>query len=181
MKKLIIVLVIIAFAFAYSNALAVDYPEGNNVIVGSRGGVPTDPPRDIRLVRYGVADANASGLLSGDCVIWDTNSSDGLSVILTTTAGDERFAGICAMPIGTDDNGAVEDVPTTRNWGYIAVRGYALASIDAAITAGTVLSGLGVSTVSGALGSNSDLVSSQDIAVLLETSTAGTLRPVMIK
>lgn len=187
MRRLIFVFLAVALALPSGSAWAVPAPGGSSDYEAPPGSEPFSPPRDVRLVRYGLAGLSTRSIVSGDVVIWDVNSADGLTIALAEEAvtGDRRFAGVAVTAIATDDNGARE-FTVGGNWGYIATHGYALASIDSAITvaatsAGAQRVGLYVSAVEGAFTTTEGAPNSQDVAVLLQTSTAGALAPVWIK
>jgi len=184
MRKLFFVVLAITLLCGGVVYAANDYAVPNPVIVGSTGGqLGYSPATQIVRVRYGYMNSTKthSALSSGDIVIWDTNSSDGITVRgpeATYTTGDGRFAGVLVSSIGTADTGAID--PWDDNWGWIAVKGYCLASVDAAITVGGVTCGIGVATTGG-LSTMQDATMSRDVASLLKTTTAAGLAPVWIR
>lgn len=133
MKKLYILLLsvflISANAFAYDEPQFIGSQKLNNTADAQREGY-----RAIKLVRFASRDSNAISLVSGDAVVYDTVSDDGLTVRATVTSADGAFAGIICTTIQSADgssNIAFDDAGR-RNWGYVIVHGKA----DARLTAG---------------------------------------------
>lgn len=84
----------------------------------------------LKWVRNAEAGDNASGIASGDVVIYDTLSDDGVSVRLTTTSADGAIAGIAVTTIATSDSVTVNswrDDFGHNNWGWILVHGKVVA------------------------------------------------------
>jgi len=91
--------------------------------VGSRQG---DPVRVIKLVRFSTKDPNGTSVVSGDALVYDTVSDDGVSVRMTSTSVDGAVAGVvCSSTILTADNAqnSAIDANGARNWGWIVVSG----------------------------------------------------------
>ncbi len=166
----------------------------NQNIVWSTGGDPTVPGRDIRLVRTGFLGVTAIGrntskyaIFSGEAVVWDTNSPDGVTVTTTTTSPDLRFAGIAVASFETDDANGADAFPGGGNWSYIAIRGWALASFDVTGTAGASF-GAHTGVHEGALSSTSvvtqagvPIISVDPVAIPLTNTVAGQSSPVHIR
>lgn len=88
----------------------------------------------LKLVRNSMAGSSVAGISSGDVVIYDTVSDDGISVRTTTTSADGAIAGIAVTSIPSSDNlsgtSAAADAGH-RNFGYIIVHGKATANVTA--------------------------------------------------
>lgn len=89
--------------------------------------------REIKLVRYTSRDANAITINSGDAVVYDTNSDDGVSIRRTTTSADGALAGILVTQILTADGNSTSalDDAGRRNWGWALVHGPVVANVTA--------------------------------------------------
>ena len=117
-------------------AFAIDDPSYRNVIkLQTVGQTQGEAVRVIKLVRYVSSDDNATSLVSGDAVSYSllAASDDGVSVARVITTADGAFAGIVCMTIQTGDStgtSAYDDVGR-RNWGWVTVNGYAIASSGA--------------------------------------------------
>ena len=178
MRKVLFLILAILLMAGIAQAASSDY---KNAIYVSGHGEVNQPPQEVLRVRYGREGANEIRITSGEAVVWDTTSADGVTITVPgATNGNELFAGIAVTDLLTQDAGGT-GYTLDDNYGYICVRGYCIASIDSAITAGAATSGLAVSTWEGALGPNTDAVNSQDVATLLQTSVAGTRAPVWVK
>lgn len=117
---------ILAFALALTFALSgvvfadVQLDEGQSL---------STPPKVFQMVRYGrtgaIATAGGHSLSKDMLVIWDTTSHDGVSVLATTTSGDNLVAGVLLDNItgSSRDNTAAED-ESSNNWGRLQVSGY---------------------------------------------------------
>ena len=131
MKKILLVLAL-ALSVA-APAFAIDQPGFQNYVikrgVGSSQG---DAVREVKLVRFSQQAQNASGLVSGDLVVWDTNSDDGVSIRTTTTSADASIAGIVATAISTADSvqNSAQEGAGRRNWGWIVVSGPMVVEIN---------------------------------------------------
>lgn len=197
MRKYSFLLIVVLMVGMAINAYAEDQRTISPEYKGTVYTNPVDwktPPSWVLKVRYAAANNTAGTLLaesikSGEAVIWDVNSADGITVtrVLGGTAADMRFAGIAVTEIPTQDAGATALV-STNDYGYICVRGYCLASIDAAITAAAATSALVVSEGTGGLsGAPTTPVGgvSSDVATLLgnfgSATTAGQKYPVWVK
>src|SRR4030042_174479 len=112
MRKIALVLAIlliagVAVSYAYtgrpaSQAAAAFIPK-------AAGTLATDAIQVIIPVRYArgasLAEANYTKLSSGDVVIWDTNSADGVTVSASVVDAPTAtaFAGVCVTDISTAD------------------------------------------------------------------------------
>ena len=197
MKKILCILIALAVAFsgsAFEDTNAAGQRVGgsgaaseNVVILGSNmGSIGITPPTEIVKVRYGWAPGplliNDPGLLSGGVVIWDTTSSDGYTISVSTAVTQTAlFAGVLVTDIGTADNITVRG--RGRNVGYIAIRGYCLASLDD--TQATVGGYLNIGNIEGGLRpafvTDAEATgTSSDIGVLLRDTAASGLMPVWL-
>ena len=91
------------------------------------------PVRVLKLVRYTSRDSDGFALASGDAVVYDTNSDDGVSVRQTNTSADGTLAGIMVTAVSTADGNSVsahEDWGR-RNWGWALVHGPINANVRA--------------------------------------------------
>ncbi len=129
-----LMLLVLALSLAWSGVVfgAPAEPEDvgfrlNNAVVGGNDGVAT---KVFILVRNGDRTADTSALNSGDVVVWDTNSDDGITVTTTTISHDGAVAGILVTALETADTGSITAADDTgrRNWGYAQVYGVVLAN-----------------------------------------------------
>lgn len=132
MKKYISLMLLVGFVLMQGVGFAATEPSDTGIrkrVVGASASVPT---KVFQLVRFANRGANAI-VNSGDVVVWDTNSDDGVTVALTTTSGDGSIAGIAVSQIVSPDSGSssAADDEGRNNWGYIQVYGPALANITA--------------------------------------------------
>jgi len=167
MKRLISLSAILMLVGGLSYAATIPTPDGVYMIkrqIGARAGVPV---RVVKLVRHSSADPDTATINSGEAVVWDTNSADGVSVRVSSTRADGAAAGIAVTDILTSDAStaaSASDDEDGRNWGYIVVHGFALAEVG-----GTTDSG-GVGAVAGAL----MIISSDSTKVSTPSSTTFT-------
>lgn len=134
MRKQLSLLVAILGLLVSTSAYAINNPDmANYEIRRGTGGQQADAQRSVRLVRFGNRGANVSSLVSGDVVIWDTLSDDGVTIATTTTSADGAIAGIVCTTIPTADGSAntAFDDQGRRNWGYIITSGKADANVGA--------------------------------------------------
>lgn len=145
MKRLVSLILVGLLVFSAVPAFgASNYATENPVILGQGyGSVGTTPPTKIVKVRYGRAGADDPKLNSGDLVAWDTTSADGITVSAVVTSYDMTFAGVLVTPLLTAETVTVNSAQ--RNWGYICVEGFCLASGD------TVTPNAGSTTAGNAL------------------------------
>lgn len=129
MKKLtLMALGLLGIVALSANAYAVNVPADEpQILKRGIGGKEFQPVRVYKLVRYAERMVVGTGLVSGDVVVYDINSDDGITVNVTTTSADAAVAGIAAMTIQTGDNStaptSAADDYGRRNWGYILVHG----------------------------------------------------------
>ena len=84
-----------------------------------------------QLVRYAEQGATSVPLASGEVVVWDTISDDGVTIDVTTTSADGSIAGIAVTSFETADViGPASNQEGRRNWGFIQVYGPALAYVN---------------------------------------------------
>lgn len=128
--KLSLILALMA-VFMSSVSMAYNEPSDPGEIKGVRGARQSQPPKVYVIVRFPQTGPNAE-LLSGDVVVWDTTSADGVTINTTTTSGDNAVAGIVAGGIQSADqaNTAAGD-EGRRNWGYVQVYGKAVVNYNA--------------------------------------------------
>jgi hypothetical protein len=151
----------------------VDHP---NMIWAGGHGRYNQPPVEAIRVRYGLQGAITATIESGSVMVWDTTSSDGFTVLQATTTGDERFAGVMLEDLLTNDTSDTK----TAKYALMAVKGYCLASIDAAVTVAATNTLL-TPGIDGGFRARSTTAISYDCAQLLQTSgAAGSLYPVYI-
>jgi len=174
-------------AYAVKN----DYASNNVTILGVSGGPSgTTPPTEIVKVRYGytcqIALNSAGNISSGDVLVWDTTSADGITVSKCITDypnSTTGYAGVAVVDITTADTTGTTG--QERNWGYMAVRGYCLAKVDTSesstgerlVMNGATLVASFQTQVTGAPGAPI----SDDIGVLLRDDAADGLMPVMLR
>jgi len=133
MRKIFTLLVISLFMMTSLAFAGPAQPATDNyrIMNGSGGATGMTPPVEILLVRNGCEGADDTKLLSGDVVIWDTNSADGFTVSRCHTNLDQTYAGVLVTDILTPDySGATLNPGSQSNWGYMAIWGYALAKTD---------------------------------------------------
>lgn len=125
--KLIALVLILGLCSFVGVAYATDYPANPGEIKRPIGGRSSTAVRTYMLCRNGSQSANLGIISIGSAVVWDTISDDGVTVRMTTTSGDNAFAGIAVTTIQTSDNNtatAASHDDGRRNWGYIQVYGY---------------------------------------------------------
>ena len=174
MKKILSIVLILAVAFA-GTAVAASYDSENVSILGpNMGGRGVTPVTQIVKVRYALTGDIDPTLASGDAVSWSTTSADGYSVSACVTSNDAAFAGILVCDVATADSTNVSG--RGRNVGYIAVKGYVLASMTESSTVGKqVVNGIGgkCTTIDDqAIVSGTTLMVSADTGVLLKAPAA---------
>jgi len=136
MKKLFSVLLVALFVVCFAlPVMAADGPALKNVtILGANGGADgVSAMTEIVKVRYargmGAKEQFYGGLSSGDVVVWDTISADGVTISASIAdVPTNGFAGVLVTDIETADNATLNS--NNKNWGYMAVRGYCLAQVD---------------------------------------------------
>jgi hypothetical protein len=189
MNKKIFLLFIAVLLLLGGLPLVYAAPASQNIrdFSGSGGASGITPPTEVVRVRYGASGNSIAGLSSGDVVVWDLNSADGITISRCTVTNAMSYAGVLVTDIATADSSSV--LGSSRNWGYMAVKGYVLANIDtSAATAGELLMTNGAdATIFGSfatspsLGGAGTLTISKDIGVLLSDSGSDGLNPVWLK
>ena len=134
MRKLLLILSL-GFLVGGPSAYALDDVTYDNVFrLNVSQSQKASAVRILKLVRNPFSGNDSVTISSGDAVVYDSLSDDGITVTSTTTSGDNSFAGIAAMSINSSDASAsatyAEDAGR-RNWGWIVVHGPAIASIRA--------------------------------------------------
>jgi len=142
MKKIFSLLVLSMFLSVSAYAVsppAYDFTGFAKRQIGAGQAVPV---RVVKLVRHSLRGNSAAGINSGEAVVYDTNSADGITIRVTTTSSDATFAGIAVTAIETADANSVSaaDDVGRRNWGYIVVHGPVQAEVggDNDATAGDI-------------------------------------------
>lgn len=133
MKKILLVLALAICVAA--PAFAIDQPGFQNyVIKNGTGARQGDAVREVKLVRFSSQAQNDASLVSGDLVVWDTNSDDGVSIRTTTTSADGAIAGVVCTTIATADSvqNSAHEGAGRRNWGWIVVSGPMVVDLTAA-------------------------------------------------
>ena len=192
MKKLFVLLLAVLFFAGAAYGAEIPTPAYEHIVIeAARGADPAKPAQVVKLVRYGRAGHGIldNKLSSGDVVVWDTSSNDGVTVSACVTSNDNAYAGVLVTDILTAGSGVIDK--NDKNWGYICVRGYCLANIAEGATVGYELYPAGhfadigncFTTIDQAIGTGSDNLSS-DTGTLLETSAVASgqgLHPVMLR
>lgn len=188
MKKLFSVLLVSLFVVLFAMPVfAGDSPAlPNYQIFGATGGATgVSPATEVVKVRYGRMGPNIRSLTSGDVVSWDIVSKDGVTISLCTVSQDSNFAGVLVTDIASAENTAT--IGGSRNWGYMAIRGYCLASVD---TTGSATGGALYPMSQGRFGTVTGAyyppistvgVISLDIGSLLNNTGTLGLMPVMLR
>lgn len=136
MTKRIIVLALIALFFAGTVYAANPYPDYRNVELAQPTGADiTKPVMRVVLVRNAKCHPAGGGglnddtkILSGDVLVYDLNSADGISISRCIADMDSTFAGVAVTDILTSDASTM--VRSDKSWGYMCVGGYCLAKVD---------------------------------------------------
>ena len=185
---------LLVVGFAYAAEASNDYAAQNVEILGVSGGASgTTPPTLIMKVRYGytcqIAQDSNGNISSGDVLVWDYNSADGITVSKCIAdvdgAGDylQHFAGVAVTNITSADTTAKKGIE--RNWGYIAIKGYCLANVDTSESgSGEKLALNGASRTASFQTSVSGAIAvglSEDIGQLLNDTASDGLMPVQLK
>jgi len=191
MRKLFTLLLVAAFLLSGSVVYAAsNYASPNAEIMGPQGGaLGISPMTQIIKVRYGRGNSGDQdvypSLASGDVVIWDTNSADGVTISGCIVDFDAPYAGVLVTTIATQDS-ASNVRGSDKNWGYIAVKGYCLAKVDTSaptVTGGSIVTNgatliMSFATTAAATGREAI---SKDIGVLLTDTGADGLMPVWLR
>ena len=124
MRKILIVLLVAlfltpAFAYALNEGSAIHVKEGS-------GATQADALRVYQMVRYPENNADDITLTTGQVVVWDTFSDDGVTIgLLANTGSIDSVAGVVVGDILTaDTTGDAEASTGRRNWGYIQTYGF---------------------------------------------------------
>jgi len=136
MKKLfsLILIALLIGGWAVSDVSAASHNHPNAEIFGEFGGpAGVSPASRIVRVRYAAgaqsSEANMADLASGDIVVWNITSADGVTVSLAT-ASTNPFAGVMVSPCLKAVTGDYTVDGSDRNWGYMCVSGFCHAKID---------------------------------------------------
>ena len=184
MKKILILVLALSLLLAgEALAAAISYPAmDSNIILDSPVGFSqTRPTTKIKLVRYGKNVADAASLNSGDVVVWDMNSRDGVTISGCHVLNAVSYAGVLVTTINTPDSSAMGQ--GDDNWGWMATEGYCLAQVTTAqADAGDRLVPLGSGALrtfgTGAL--STTIFISRDIGILLSDTGADGLQQVYL-
>ena len=183
MKKFIVILFIAILALSVAHA---DEPAGAGYEIMGHGGQNGLSPRTLAIpVRYAREDANSPSLSSGDVVIWDVTSADGLTISACEADSDGTYAGVMISTIQTADIASTTR-RGTRNWGKMAIKGYCLAKCDTSeSTAGMPINPNGATlfasfeTLKGDPPTGETM--SADLGVLLADTGTDGLMPVILR
>ena len=135
-KKFLSLALLLASVFSFvslPSAHAIGEPNFAEWENKSDKGGDRHPARVLKMVRNPLRGQDDTSLVSGDVVVVDTVSDDGLTVTRTTNSHDNAIAGIVVTTIPTADSNSTiytED-RGRRNWGWIIVHGPANARITA--------------------------------------------------
>lgn len=168
---LIAVFLLLGFAISFAESPS----SGNTFDFWGRGGATGNTPPTMTVeVRYGRSEPNQPSLSSGDVVVWDENSSDGIAISACMVNNAQSYAGVLVTSIATKDG-----------IGTMAIKGYVLAKVDtSAATAGTILIPNG-STLRSSLCSQNEANAvdavSVEVGVLLQDTGADGLMPVWLR
>ena len=130
MRHLKFLSILFAIGLLTSTAYATNYPSIEQYeLKGPKGGRSGQPTITLKLVRWGNGGPNTASLASGDVVVYDTNSDDGVTVDTTASSHDARVAGVLVTTIQTADINSTSafDDEGHRNYGYVIVHGPAWA------------------------------------------------------
>lgn len=182
MSKKILSLLLVGLLLLGGSTVFAESPILSNAIdeSGFGGAEGKTPMTKIMRVRYGHAAANSPTLSSGDVMVWDTNSADGITVTACITDLPATFAGVLVQTCPTSDvGGAFVGPGQSRSWCYIATQGYCLAKVDTSEAAtGQALFPQG-NTLSSAFATDGS--TSEDVGVLLTDTGSDGLMPVYLK
>ena len=134
MRKLYSLLLIALSVMVSSTAYAANDPTYGSWENGSSATTDREPTRVLRFFRFSDYDANDTTIASGDALVLDNVSDDGITVIRTTSSADSALVAIACVAIPTADTSSTtfRDDRGHRNWGWGVVSGKA----DANLTAG---------------------------------------------
>jgi len=190
-KKLFLLLIAVFLLMGGLPLVYAEAPASQNVeyLSGSGGSAGVTPFTEVVRVRYGLQGVGLSdaSLASGDIVVWDSNSADGITVSACIVDYAMSYAGVMVTTAATADSSTIN--PGTKNWGYMAVRGYALAKVDTSdatvngqliTNGGTLIKSFGTVDSVGNPNVGNGLVS-KDIGVLLSDTGTDGLMPVMLR
>ena len=139
MKKIFGLFLIALLAFGVVSAMAEAPASDNYEIFGQGGALGISAPTKVVSVRYAMSSANSHTLESGDCVIWSTNSHDGITISACVTSNDPAFAGVLVTSVLTAEGSGNSVSRSDRNWGKMAVSGYCLVKATLGSTAGQTI------------------------------------------
>lgn len=166
MKKLFALFLIALLAFGGAVTVMAEQPTSDNYeIFGQGGAIGISAPTKVVNVRYAMSSANSHSLQSGDCVIWSTNSHDGITISACVTSNDPAFAGVLVTSILTAEGSGNSVSRNDRNWGKMAISGYCLVKATLGSTAGRQLVPSGASSPT-----NSAMTTADDLSVLTTTA-----------
>lgn len=172
--SLVAVIALAGVSYGYDNPTLDTYQIKKNA-----GGRASSSTRIVKLVRNSEQGQNSVAIASGDVVVYDTNSDDGVTVRLTTTSADGAIAGIAVTSIPTSDTvqNSAADGDGMRNWGWIIVHGKANAKVGAGGANGNAIGDVVItSTDSGAVTTFRDLANPTAVATAAGVNRAVTGR-----
>lgn len=189
MIKKILVVIVATLLMAGSVYAIESVNSANGIYVGGNG-APGTPPTEYILVRFchHYQSAVTPGINSGDVLIWDLVSADGVTISRcganSASGTNLRVAGVALTSIATGDVNTMALKPnqSVQQWGYCAVRGFALAKVDTseADTGGALMPA--GAAVHGSFGTAPNVGGelSQDIGTLLRDQATDGLMPVWL-
>jgi hypothetical protein len=141
MKKFICLFIALLMVGIFPIAsFAINNPDDSNINIVHKEPVGNDamkPTVEVRRIRYPYTHKDGTTLSSGDVVVWDINSDDGLTISACTVSCDSKIAGVLITNVMTDDNGtSAGESGNGTNWGFMAVRGKVLAKVCGLINVG---------------------------------------------
>lgn len=193
MKKLFSVVLVALFlmvGFVVTSEAISNFAADNAQIRGTFGGKEGISPAVVPVrVRYARIPTNPQAdetIASGDVLVWDTSSADGITIsrcIVDSPNDTTHFAGVAITTIPTADSTTIR--ASDKCWGWMAVSGYCLAKCDTSdSTTGEKLA-LGGATLEAAFQTaptgTAAILISEDIGVLLTDTGADGLMRVFLR
>jgi len=177
MKKYLFAFV--AMTLMAGNAYALNSPDDPGTYEGAGFTRDTDP-KVYRIVRNPLSGVDSSAFATGDVLIWDTISQDGVTVNLVgntdISVSNDAVAGVAVASIPTAGLAVAVDAKSDRNkdnWGVMITRGRALTTAGAEVI--TVGEGLRAGATAGqAAGIAGSTGTSASLGFALEASASGT-------
>ena len=120
MRKLVSVLVVVSLLMVAGLSFA-EAPGRENIfdLFGRGGSTGVTSPTTVIKVRYANRQLDAPALASGDVVVWDIVSADGMAISACERNNELSYAGVLVTSIATNDG-----------VGWMAIKGFVLARVD---------------------------------------------------